>query len=116
MENEKNDMLAGLVAHTLDVLLNEAHAIRGDKDMIDSKAYKSALAECLLDITKQRAECVILASKLRDISEIISLLRSQVISDVRSIFDGTKDTICQGPIPTKAMMLQLNDLIGSLDI
>jgi hypothetical protein len=107
--DERGVVLAGVVAHTLETLLNEAQ----NRHAVPTPAV-STLAQCLIDTANERDACKALSSQLRQVIEEIGQLRQQISADVKSIFgDITTAVRCPTATPDKirkirAMMNKIN--------
>jgi hypothetical protein len=115
-ENEKRQpdelrvILAGVVAHTLETLLNEAQ----NRHAVPTQAV-STLAQCLVDAADERDACNALSSQLRQVIEEICQLRQQITADVKSIF-GDITTAVRCPTATPDKIKKLRAMINKINL
>jgi hypothetical protein len=117
--------LAGIVAHTFEILMKESMLLRGgvcdDKflsvglDGRTTTVSSIALAQCLLELENQRAECHLLSIKLRDTTDMLGLLRKQIVCDVRGIF-GDVQTEIDAEESTPAILHKIRTMLDNLTL
>jgi hypothetical protein len=111
--HEARDILAGVVAHTLETLLGEAQS----RQPLAPNHMSSTvtLAQCLIDTSKERDSCRALVVELQNVVEEISQLRQLIAADVKSIFDDITTTV-RGPRSTSDKLKKLRAMIKNINL
>jgi hypothetical protein len=82
----QHDAMAGLLAHTLNMLVEESDRLHCVKLEGMGQCPMNTLSQCLYNISKEKDACQHMAVQLTEISETLSRLRLQIHLDIKAIF------------------------------